>query len=591
MKRAGDELSQLLNYEKLSAIRLLELPKIEKHDIPNYILCPKFDKANAKIDQTMERYNSKVNSIQQEIDAQREVLDNANRKTKYGCNTSDAQSVARYNDWIDRGRRALEKYNEAVEKHNEAIGEAKEKLQQLEQEALNIIDEDIVAVLDKCTRAIEKLSGSQNTEYLAAAIEICLMELRIFALFEDNIEGNAARKDCRDRIADANRLFTALCANENVRNYLSDLFRRNVHLVQKNGEVYSQIVKSIESNDGRQLATLTQSVVAVLEEKYDTNFKYQGVVDPTELEALIVKMRSTIEALKQGIAKGKDVAATTSSVAQAAVSAHKNAETLLASMKSNVEGMKNDILSAEHFACQMIEEAVIDDFYQKDLRPAVTALRQHLVGAVGEEQIDALVLANEDLFALVKADNAIKQANLIGLQAEWDKIDGHVKVLSDLIIKAEEDIVKAGEVPQQNADALRQELGTKYMLSCIPALGIAFAAAILSRIKTYQPAFSSTNQIYKNLGSDLLVKNSKMSNMVMVIGGLLGVCALVFFLAIKPTPNMAINVGVPGAILVLYFITVALLMTAGNKLRTYVGTAPSAFPEVVPVGGEAIPKP
>ena len=43
-----------------------------------------------------------------------------------------------------------------------------------------------------------------------AAIEICMTELRVFAFFEDMIEGNTARKDCRDRITEVNKLFGEL---------------------------------------------------------------------------------------------------------------------------------------------------------------------------------------------------------------------------------------------------------------------------------------------------------------------------------------------------------------------------------------------
>jgi uncharacterized protein YukE len=605
MKRAADELGQILNYEKLSAIRFLEQPNIEKQDIPNFIFCPKFEKAMAKVDQTMERYQGKVDRIVEEIHQieqgiaamEKEQRKWSGKASTFMLDRSDAGAVEKQNNaaenanrLLDQISRANEKRNDLIDKHNAAVEEAKEKLQELTHEAHAVIDEDIVTVLDKCTKIVDRLSGSQNSEDLVAAIEICLMELRIFALFDDKIEGNAARKDCRDRISDVNRLFAGLCANEHVRNYISDLFRRNAHLIQKNGEIYAQIVEVLGSVDQRQFAALMQSVVAVLGEKFDTNFEYEGVVDPAELEGMVVKIKSTIVALNRGIAKANDVAAISAPANQAAVSAHQNAETLLASMKTNAEDMRNDILSGNHFACQMIEEAVIDDFYERGIRPAVEALRQHLVGAIGEEQVDELVIANEDRYALVKAQNAINQANLVRLQVERDKIDMHIKTLSGLIGTAEEDIRQAGDVPQRNADALSAELGTKYILSCIPGIGFLFALGILGRLKAFELAFRSSNQIYRDLGSCLLAKNTKMTTVVMVVGGLFGVGGMAAAFALKLSPNTAVNAGVPGGILALYAVTIALLFAAGKRLRSYLGISAAVVPEAIPAGGGTNPR-
>jgi SMC interacting uncharacterized protein involved in chromosome segregation len=67
MKRTEEKIGQLLNYEKLSNISLLELPKIGKKEIPNYINCPKYEKAKAKIDQSMERYHGKVDRCKEAL--------------------------------------------------------------------------------------------------------------------------------------------------------------------------------------------------------------------------------------------------------------------------------------------------------------------------------------------------------------------------------------------------------------------------------------------------------------------------------------------------------------------------------------------
>jgi len=592
MKKSIEEIGQLLKYEKLNAIPLLKLPKVEKRDIPSFINCPMYEKAKNKAEQTMERYQSKVDRCNEAIqESNRNIEEMKQRRARLDpgrgwlVNKENAQEVATYNDRLEQTRKmadkiedANEKLNDLLDKHKDAIEEAKEKREELTLEALLVIDEDIVAVLDRCTKIVDKLDGSENPEDLIAAIDICLIELRIFAMFEDMIEDNAARKDCRERIAEVNQMFAALCANEQVFNYSANIYQRNLSLMQKNAEIYQQVVQALNSVDQDQLSTLTQSVNKVITEEINTTFHYKGVVDPTQLDEIIIQINKTIEALKQNIVRANDAATAAGDFAKAGVSANQQAETLLTSMKSNVEAMKDDILSRGHVLVHMVDEAVIDDFYHKDLRPAVTALRKHIIGAIGEEKLNDLITGDEDRFSLEKARNAIRQANLLQLQSGLDKIPGHIKKMTDLIEAAESDIRGASEVPKQNADALNAELKTKYILACFPVIGVRPAAGILGRVKAFESAFRSTNQIYRNLGNTLLAKNSKMTSIVMVLGALFGFGGTAAFFGLKLSHSIAVNVGVPGALLLLYAITVLLMILVGKRLRSFLGTSAGEQP-------------
>jgi len=584
MKKSIEEVGQLLDYEKLSAIRLLELPNIEKQDVPSFIRCPKYEKAQNKVNQTMERYQGKVDRCAGAIQESERTIEEMKRKRirlDPGPSFLVPSSKAEwYNDRIDQCRQMDDKIEDAIrrhgdleDKHTEAVEEAKEKLQELTTEALAVIDEDIAAVFDRLTNIVEKLSGSQNIEDLVAAIDICLIELRIYAMFEGLIEDNAVRKDCREHLAKVNQLFAALCVNERVKNYLLELYRRNLGLVQKNVEICQQVAQVLGSVDQGQLTALARSIDAVLEEKISIFFEYEGVIDPAELDAIVVQIKKTIDNLNQSIVKANQAAAAAGDVAETGVSAHQQAETLLASMKSNVEAMQNYILSRDLFVVQMIEEAVIDDFYHKDLRSAVIALRQHLVGAIGEKNLNALVMCDEDRFLLNKAHSAIRQANLVRLKSTLGKVPEHIKKTTDMIARAESDIQNANEVPKQNADALKTELSNKYIGACFPVFGCIFAFGILGRVKAFESAFRSTNQIYRDIGNALAVKNSKMTTVVMIIGAILGLGGMVAFFVMNLGHSIAVNAGVPGGVLVFYIITILGLSSAGKRLRSFLDTS------------------
>jgi len=582
MKISAEKVGQLLNYEKISNVHLLDLPKIEKKDIPSFINCPKYEKAKNSIEQKMKTYQSKIDRCNEALqESDRNISDMRRQRDRldpgrgFFVDTSDAQAVAKYNDRLGQTRKmndkieyAIGKHNELVDKRDEAIEEAKEKLQELNLEALLVIDEDIAVALDRCTNIVEKLTGSQNIEDLVAAIDICLIELRIYAMFEDHIEDNNARKDCREHIAKANQMIASLCANENVQSYLVDLYKRNLDLVQTNTEISQQIAEVLSAVDQGQLDTFTQSINAVLAEKFDTDFSYKYIIDPAEIDAIIVKIKKTIDALNQNIAKAKETSTVAVDFAKIGVNTNQQAEALRTSMHSNVEAFEEPLMKS-HIAIQMIEDAVIESFYQKDLRVAATALRKHLVDTLGEKSFGDILKGGDDLFSLKKAQEAINKANLVRLQAALDKVPDYVKKLTELISNAESDIQKANEVPKQNAEALNAELSKKYINACFPVFGFISAFGILGRLKAFESAFCSTNQIYRDLGNTLLEKNKKMITVIMIIGAILGFGGMAAFFVLNLGDGIAVNAGVPGAILLFYIITIFGLTSVGKRLSSY----------------------
>lgn len=317
---------------------------------------------------------------------------------------------------------------------------------------------------------------------------------------------------------------------------------------------------------------MTRSLQQTIGEEFKTDFKYEGIINPSELEAVVVDIHKTIDAIKANIAKVKELNDSTKATAEAGVNAHQNAESLFATMKGNVEQMRDDLLFKGHFVCDILDEAVIEDFYHKDLRPAGTSLREHLVSLIGEEQIDALVMEKEDRYSVGKTETAIKQADLTRLQAQREQVDGHIKELSGMIKDREADIQKAEQVPRKNADAFQSAASTFYILDHFPVFGVAFALAIFGKIKKFAPGFRSTNEIYQKLGTEILAKNKTMQTVSLILAGVLGLGGIIVFLVLK----MFAGVVIPGAVLVFYLITWAILGNAGKNLQSYIGVSKPA---------------
>ena len=579
MKKSSVKVSSLVNYEKLSGIELLKLPKVEKKNVPDYINCPKYEKAQSKLNTKMERHTSKVDRCIEALSDSHDTIEMMKKKRSdldpgsgFWVNKEDPQAVARYNDRLDQMRKmtdkieyAIEKHNDLVDKRTEAEEEAREALEELTLEALSAIDEDIPAVINRLEGIASNFSNSEDAEDLLAAIDVCLLGLRIFAMFDDLIDDRNSRSDAKEGVEKINKVFSSLCADDSVQNYMVDIYKRNLDLVQKNAGICQQIEGTLSSVDQKQLDTLSRNINVVLAERFDTTFNYSNVIDPAEIDKIVNKINNTIDSLKQNIEKSKSFQETETpavELGKAGTKADQQAKSLKASMQTNVDALDGP-LTQKHFAVQLIDEAVIDDFYQKDLRVATAALRKHIIDTIGEQNFETVLQGGDDRFSLKKAQAAIDKSNLSRLQSTLDKIPGHIRELSEYISSAESDIQKANEVPKRNADALRNELNGKYNAFCVPIIGFFTAFGISGRIKTFEAAFSGSNQIYKDLGNELLEKNKKMNIVSMIINLILGLGSLIFFLVSGGT------VVISGIVLGCWFISMLVVLSAGKKLESY----------------------
>ena len=476
MKRTFDEIGEVVFYERINRMRSLPPPSLKTDDIIEIIRCRNYEKTKQKHDQMMERYNRKYAELKEKAESLKKQIDELN--TEIGYNTGEIKRpglgrllgdtlestkssvadvldsvesrnkrAAKYNAILDVVRRLSDKkdalvgkYHEAVEKCNEATDESAQKVEEFQAEALVAIDDDIVAMLDKCTNIAERLANAPNSEDWPVAVEILFIELKLHHMLEQHIGGNAQRKECKERIMEINGLLSTLCSREPVLNHIADSFRRNISLVTKNAELHEQARSVVSGIDQDTLGEMMRSLAQVLEEKINTVFDYKGPVDPSVLDATISKIKDAITAIERNIARTTELTASTKAMAATAVRADQDAKALFGTMKSNIETMSKELITPYYFASEMMQESLIQDFYHKGLRPSVVALRQHIRSTIGEEHVDALLAPNEDRHSIAKTETVIQVARLTRLQAEIEKIAPHVSKLTAMIAGLKSDI-------------------------------------------------------------------------------------------------------------------------------------------------------
>lgn len=599
MQQTEAHLQDLIMYEAVSQMRAAALPNLEKAQIPSVIHCRNFEKAIEKRDRTMERYNQKVSAQREKVVALEGEIAHLTKEIKKRTDGSllgdlmgktltgtkpgifdnaeeHNKKAAKYNAILevvrrlqDQRERAVDRHNDAVEKHNEAIEEAREKLEELTAEAMVVIDDDMVAVMDRTNKIALKLSSSPDSADLLTAVEICFLQLKLNTVLEDHIEGNIQRRDFKERMAEVNKLLADLCASSQVRNHKADLFRRNIDLIAKNQKLHGEVLQAITSIENSSLDKPAETLRQLFAEQFNTSFEYKHLISPSELNDMVTKIRKVIVDLKDHIARVKTAAEFAQKPSQRGVDTQQAITSMLAEMKTSYAGMANEILHDTHFACEMLNETVIDDFYHRDLKPVVIALRNDIALSVGEEKLGSLVAADQDRYFIKQTEAAIKKANLLRLKAELDKVDGHLKGISGLIAGAEADIEQVGEVPREQAESFLAKASTAYILCYLPWIGIGFALSLFSRIKSFEAAFKSANETYGQLGTDMIQKNMTMKKVILIFSGIVGLGGIILFVVLGVSNSTMVNIAVPGTASACYLGTAVILGRVEKQIREY----------------------
>ncbi|HEY6803617.1 MAG TPA: hypothetical protein VI306_08565 [Pyrinomonadaceae bacterium] len=357
---------------------------------------------------------------------------------------------------------------------------------------------------------------------------------------------------------------------------MCDLFQRNTELIVSNRKLNEQIVQTIKSVDIPALEREAQILRQLFAEKFETNFEYRSLIDPAELAEMTSRITWVLSALERHTTKVKTAAANATPVAERADATQASLMTMLGEMQRNHSNMVNDILHDTHFACEMLNENVVEDFYARDLRPIVANLRENISTTLGAENFAAILRPGKDRYFLKAAENSITTANISRVRTELNKVASYLQGIAEMIEAAQRDLEQIAEVPREQAEAVRSGAGTLYVLSCVPWIGLGFAFALLSKVRKFEAAFRSSNEIYQQLGRDIMAKNFTMRRVTLILGGVLGIGGILLFVVLGASESLAVNILVPGSVLGLYLCTAAVLGSVTKQIKEYeVTEAPS----------------
>lgn len=394
MDLTKEAMGNLVNYEVVSALRPLDPALIEKGTIPEFIHCPRYERAKAGIES-------------------------------------------------------------AVERHNKAAEEARDKLAELNTEALAEIDSDIVIFLERCLDTAVRLAESQRPQDLLAALETCFLALKTHHAFEHHMDSNIPQQQARQQTVKIGQLLAGLCGNQDLRTALEDMLRRNAILIEANADLCSQVTEAVGNVNQDDMEAVARSFQGAFSENFRAQYSYSGMLGPAKLETTVRQMRQTIAAINHNISRTRELFESSETLAKAALAAYQTSRILLSAMKTKVAELGDGRLHPEHFIRELVDQAVIEKLFSREIRAAAAGLRDYLAQAIGEQKLNTLLRENHDAYSVAAAEAAIQQANLLRLQISRDQVEEHINKLSAIVQELKNHVHQAEQAPAQKAAGFR----------------------------------------------------------------------------------------------------------------------------------------
>ena len=498
MQKTRQLLDGIILYDKFSSLPALRPPRIGRQDIVTLIHCPSHAKAMARYAQRNERARSQTATIEAEIQAQEQLIAKANRKTTHILPLTDPNDVARHNDWVERGLAAVRRRNELALRLSETQEEAKEQLERLHADALAAIDEDIAGALQRLGQVAQKLADSADAQDDMVAMEVCFLGLKAYAFLIDQIDGNVARKEARDANAELARLMILLCTGEESRNHLTEIYRRSVHLMQGNADIFRQLQALLQTVEQAPLRDHVRQLAVAVERKLGFEFRYNGVVDPAELAATTAEIHKAIAEIQRHCGSIDRLMAASAQNAGNAMAVQQRADALTRQIAAGVE-KSGTILVSRDVLCEIVDRKIIDDFFPRDIKPAMNDLRRHLAETLGNAELERILTEVDDVHYVARSVKAVSDAALTQLAGLRERAPAAIEAARRLQAQLEKDLVDIVEVPRRNAHDFHEYLRSARKFSLVPFVGTYFAFEVFRLIGRFRAGFISSNEVYRDL--------------------------------------------------------------------------------------------
>ena len=469
----------------------------------------------ARCNQTLAGLRQRMEQAKAELDAlaaQAATTRPGSGPSSFFVDTSNPNSVNRYNEKVNKynaqlelHRRVVDQTNRAKERYEDATAKLEDKKAELEEqmrakleELKPALDQDILTLLGKLQQlAYDNLHNKDN---LFAGFLLSYVTKRAYVFLYDRIQDTVEQRAATDIFNKLNAEFnTIMTAREGeVSSGLRQAAEFLLSCYQFNAALLKNIEDSLQALPHQQCKEAAAEVQKLLSFAINTSFEYEKIIDPSELAKVESKVRERKAAFSQQVQYIDRCSARLEPVFGAIAAIRNSADSELAKMnsyKTNVfDPTGKDVL----FALSVLEEEN-QDRYLKQHKPWLQGMQKELEQNLAEPLNELINNAVHTALLTQTAKDKLAADEALRFYPSKSKLAQMKANLLDGIKTVDSTLQKIDELPRQKSREFARKVSLWLNLSLLPLGNLFGLVAIIGMTKTYLPAFMSSNTTYAAL--------------------------------------------------------------------------------------------
>ncbi|MBZ5494579.1 MAG: hypothetical protein LAO76_26945 [Acidobacteriia bacterium] len=529
----------------------------------------------SRCEQTLSGLRQRVEQAKAELDglaAKATATQPGSGPSSFFVDRSNPNSVARYNEKVDKynaqlelhrrivdqAGRAKERYEDVTAKLEDKKAELDEQVREKLEELKPALDQDILTLLGKLQQlAYDNLHNKGN---LFAGFLLSYVTKRAYVFLYDRIQDTVEQRAATDIFNKLNAEFNTIMttSGEDVGSGLRQAAEFLLSCYQSNAVLLKNIQDSLQALPYQQCKDAVVEIQRLLSFAINTSFEYGHIIDPSALAKVESEVRARKALFSQQVQAIDRCSARLEPVFSAIAAIQSSVDSELSKMNSYKMTVFDPAGKDVLFALSVLEEEN-QDRYLKQHKPWLQCMQKEIEQKLGEP-LNELVKNVVDTALLTQtAKDKLAADAALCFYSFKSKLAQIKTRLLDGIKSLDSTLQEIDELPRQKSREFARKMSLWLNLSLLPLGNLFGLVAIIGMTKTYLPAFMSSNITYAALRQRYVKKYQVYSYIHIVL--MLG-CTVWALLAGTPVRPVL------WAVTITYVLSTAGLYAKGRQLKT-----------------------
>lgn len=466
----------------------------------------------ARCDQTLSGLQDRVNQAESEYSslvAKARSEQPGSGPSRIWVNEKDPNSVAKYNEKVnrhnaqvdlhrrivDQANRAKERYEDAVGRFNEKKADLEEQIREKLEELKPALDQDILTLLGKMQQLT--YDNIRNKNKLFEGFLLSYLAKKAYIFLYDRIENTTEQRAATDIFKKLDDEVDIIMSSNDaaVREGLHQAAQFLCNCHQTNAALQKSIRDNLQHLPYQLCKDTEGEIRRLLTLPVDTSFEYQHLIDPAELASVEERVRARRGEFEQNVRMIDDFAARFDPTFVTIAAIRDFADGEFAKMKQTKVGVLDPVGKDIFFAFGIFDDEDQEQYMKKHklwLQTVQQGIEKSLSVNLGNlvRTIRETELLTKTTKEMLDADQALLFfSNKQKLAQKKQKFLDGIKELDSILHKID-------ELPREKSEKFTKKMALWLNLSLLPLVNLGVLFPITAMLKEYLPALTSSNASY-----------------------------------------------------------------------------------------------